>query len=111
MNWKKEAEKHFKQAAPNEGCGLLYEKGGNEFFWPCKNIASYKDEDVSFTLDPKDFAACEDSGADILAVLHSHVDGSSEPSEADVKNFNVFRYDWYIYSVRDNEWHYLETDQ
>ena len=111
MNWREEAEKHFQQSAPNEGCGLLCERNGDEFFWPCKNIASQKDEDVSFTLDPKDFAACEDSGADILAVLHSHVDGSSEPSEADLKNFNVFGYDWYIYSVRDDNWHFLEADE
>jgi len=38
MNWKEEAKKHFLKCKPAEGCGLLAERGGNEFFYPCKKI-------------------------------------------------------------------------
>ena len=61
MNWKKEAEKHFKQTSPNEGCGLLYEKGGDvktnsknkRYLVPLEDIGSKKLGD-SFTFTYKD---------------------------------------------------------
>jgi hypothetical protein len=40
MIWKEEAKKHLQECKPAEGCGLLAEKDGVKFFWPCKNIAS-----------------------------------------------------------------------
>ena len=110
MNWKKEAKKHFLKCKPAEGCGLLAERGGNEFFYPCKNIASHVQDNITFAIDPLDFAACEDSGADILAVIHSHVEGSAEPSEADINNCKLYMMDWYIYSIQDDNWHFKETE-
>jgi|TARA_Y100000052_G_scaffold15529_1_gene15213 proteasome lid subunit RPN8/RPN11 len=110
MNWKEEAKKHFIKCSPSEGCGLLVERGGNEFFFPCKNIASHIQDDITFAINPLDFAACEDSGADILAVIHSHVEGSAEPSEADLNNCKLYMMDWYIYSIQDDNWHFMETD-
>ena len=110
MTWKEDAKKHFLKCKPTEGCGLLAERGGNEFFYPCKNIASHVQDDITFAIDPLDFAACEDSGADILAVLHSHVEGSAEPSEADISNCKIYMMDWYIYSIQDDTWHFEETE-
>jgi len=110
MTWKEDAKKHFLTCRPAEGCGFLLERGGNEFFYPCKNIAADKDDELTFAIDPLDFAACEDSGADILAVLHSHVEGAANPSEADLKNCNLYMTDWYIYSIQDDEWCFLETN-
>ena len=110
MNWKEEAKKHFIKCLPSEGCGLLVERGGNEFFFPCKNIASHIQDNITFAINPLDFAACEDSGADILAVIHSHVEGSAEPSEADLNNCKLYMMDWYIYSIQDDNWHLMETD-
>ena len=110
MNWIEEAKKHFLMCKPAEGCGLLVERGGNEFFFPCKNIVSHVQDDITFAINPLDFAACEDSGADILAVIHSHVEGSAEPSEADINNCKLYMMDWYIYSIQDDNWHFMETD-
>ena len=110
MNWKEEAKRHFLKCKPAEGCGLLVERDGNEFFFPCKNIVSHVQDDITFAIDPLDFAACEDSGADILAVIHSHVEGSAEPSEADINNCKLYMMDWYIYSIQDDNWHFMETD-
>lgn len=109
MNWKKDAQKYFIECKPAEGCGFLAEKNGDEFFYPCKNLASYLEDEITFAIDPLDYAACEDSGAEILAVIHSHVEGSSEPSEADVENCAIYMLDWYIYSIKDNNWHYMEA--
>ena len=109
MNWKKDAIKHFINCQPAEGCGFLVEKGGDEFFYPCKNIASHVDEEITFAIAPLDFAACEDSGADILAIIHSHVEGSAEPSEADINNCKLYMIDWYIYSIKEDNWHFDET--
>ena len=110
MTWKEDAKKHFIDCKPAEGCGFLIEKEGDEFFYPCKNIASHVDKEITFAIDPLDYAACEDSGADILAVLHSHVEGSADPSEADINNCKLYMLDWYIYSIQDDNWHYEETE-
>ena len=110
MNWKEEAKKHFLNCKPAEGCGFLVERRGNEFFYPCKNIASHVNDEITFAIDPLDYAACEDSGADILAVIHSHVEGSAEPSEADINICKLFMMDWYIYSIQDDKWHFEETE-
>tara|TARA_B100000424_G_scaffold260226_1_gene243860 strand:- start:354 stop:689 length:336 start_codon:yes stop_codon:yes gene_type:complete len=110
MNWKEEAKKHFIKSKPAEGCGLLAQKDGVDFFWPCKNIASDLQDDITFAIDPLDFAACEDSGAEVLAVLHSHVEGSADPSDADKSNCKIFMVDWYIYSIQEDNWHYMRTE-
>ena len=110
MNWKKDATKYLEKCFPNEGCGLLVERGGNEFFWPCKNIAANLEEEITFAINPLDFAACEDSGAEILAVIHSHTQGSADPSEADIHNCKVYMLDWYIYSIKDKNWFFMETE-
>ena len=51
MNWKEDAKKHFINCQPAEGCGFLAERGGNEFFYPCKNIASHVQDDITFAID------------------------------------------------------------
>ena len=109
MSWKDKAKQHFLDCQPVEGCGLLAKKDNKEIFWPCKNLAKDFNEETTFAIDPFDYAACEDSGAEILAVIHSHVEGSSEPSEADVENCAIYMLDWYIYSIKDNNWHYMEA--
>ena len=109
MNWRKDAKKHFIECQPAEGCGFLLERNGIEFFYPCKNIVSDIEDDVTFAIDPLDYAACEDTGAEILAIIHSHVEGSADPSDADIKNCKLYMTDWYIYSIQDDKWCYLET--
>ena len=96
MNWKKNAQKYFIECKPAEGCGFLAEKNGDEFFYPCKNLASYLEDEITFAIDPLDYAACEDSGAKILAIIHSHVEGNADPSEADIKNCKLYMTNWYI---------------
>ena len=110
MNWKEKAKNHFINCQPAEGCGLLAKKDGIEFFWPCKNIASEMEDEITFALNPVDYAACEDNGAEVLAVIHSHVIGSSDPSEADKDNCRIFMLDWYIYSIQDDSWYFMETE-
>jgi len=110
MIWKEEAKKYLQKCKPAEGCGLLAEKDGVKFFWPCKNIASGLEDEITFALNPVDYAACEDSDAEVLAVIHSHVEGSADPSEADKDNCRIFMLDWYIYSIQDDNWYFMETE-
>ena len=109
MTWKNRAKKHFINCNPLEGCGLLVQKNNEITFWPCKNIAPSDNKDVSFAINPMDFANCEDSGGNIIGVAHSHPKGTSEPSDADIKNCKISSLDWYIYSISNDDWHYIDS--
>ena len=50
MNWKEEAKKHFIKCKPAEGYGLLAQKSGVDFFWPCENIASQIEDEITFVV-------------------------------------------------------------
>ena len=102
MSWKSEAEIYAKAQAPKESCGIYTLINGQEKFWPCKNIA--EDQENFFALDPDDWAACEDQGGQILGVFHSHPEGTSELSEADIISCEHIGYPYYIYSVKDKTW-------
>lgn len=46
---------------------------------PCRNLAADSDH---FILDPVDYAAAEEHGT-VIAIVHSHINESPEPSQAD----------------------------
>lgn len=66
-----------------ETCGLFVLKAGAIEFVPCDNHAY--DKMNSFLIHPVDFVRCSDEG-DVVAVGHSHVVGTSEPSAEDKLN-------------------------
>lgn len=106
MNWKTDAVKYAESEAPKEACGLLAVIKGQEKFWPCKNIAEGQHE--FFALDPEDWADCEDQGGEILGVIHSHPEGSSEPSEADKASCENIGFPYFIYSVNNKSWNEIK---
>ena len=106
MTWKNDAEVYAKQESPKEACGLLAVINGEEKFWPCKNIAEGQHE--FFALDPEDWADCEDQGGEILGVIHSHPEGSSEPSEADKASCENIGFPYFIYSVNHKSWNEIK---
>lgn len=108
MSWKSEAEIYAKAQSPKESCGIYALIDGQEKFWPCKNIA--EDQKNFFALDPEDWAACEDQGGQILGVFHSHPEGTSELSKADVISCEHIGYPYYIYSVKDKTWNDYKPD-
>ena len=67
--------KHYNDCYPRECCGLIF----NDSYHPCRNISPY---DSQFEIDPKDWVRCSKLGK-IKTIVHSHPDGSTEPSMVD----------------------------
>jgi len=78
---------------PKEACGVLIRTRQGEEFVPINNVSNLPLE--SFILDPLGYAEAEDLG-EVLAICHSHPDGSSRPSGADIIECNKGSIPWYI---------------
>ncbi len=85
--------------APEEGCGLLIIRKGLIYWQPCDNIASKPTE--HFKISGLDYATAN-MGGDIYAVVHSHVDKSSEPSADDKTISEMLRVPYLIVSIPDH---------
>ena len=88
---------------PREACGLLVLHAGTEAeYVPCRNTGDLD----QFILHPEDWAACEDSGT-IIGVVHSHPDGTTQPSEADRLGCAASGLPWWI--VAGEDWARMPT--
>lgn len=85
---------------PEEGCGLLINVKGKLRWKPCENVA--EDKQKTFSIHPKEYVAASLIG-DIHAVIHSHVNGTCEPSEADKTSSNFLQVPYHIYSIPEKE--------
>lgn len=92
----KEILKYLLSVYPQEGCGLLVNIRGKIKWVPCENVADNPLED--FKISSKDYIKASLSG-DIYAIVHSHPEGSSEPSEADKKASDFLGIPYIIYSL------------
>lgn len=75
-------------------CGLFVLREGVVEFVPCENHAY--DKKNSFLVHPIDFVRCMDSG-DVVAVGHSHVTVSADPSTEDRVNSENCKLPFVIY--------------
>lgn len=98
---KRQIEEYAKAQAPREACGLILNYAGKELFQPCANVSELPE---SFEIDPKEYAKWEDF-ADVMAIVHSHVDRSPRPSQADLVSCEFSGLPWHIVSVPDFQWH------
>lgn len=104
---KPEIEAHFALNYPREGCGLIGVVKGRYKWFPCKNIAQSEND---FILDPKDyFNTCLKS--DIIAVVHSHPNGSPEPSKNDIRGCNATGLDYYIFNYPNMDVFFMEPER
>lgn len=97
---------HVVAQAPLEACGLLSGKNGSVGdVLPVANIAR---SPVRFRMEPKAqlraFAQIETSGQEILAIFHSHPNGSPVPSETDI-NEAAYQVVHIIWSPLGRKWH------
>ncbi|MCP1652735.1 C40 family peptidase [Pseudomonas nitroreducens] len=90
-------ERHAVAVYPAECCGLVIRGPRRREYVPCRNTAATPDD--QFRIAPEDYAAAEDRGQ-VLAVVHSHPDWSSAPSEADRACCEASGLPWYIVEVR-----------
>lgn len=87
---------HAKAEYPRESCGLIVIRKGKERYWPCRNLSTETDPvKVNFHMHHEDSVAAEESG-DVVAVVHSHPNGSPLPSQADLVACEASELPWVI---------------
>ena len=96
FQFRSEAERHARQTAPHECCGLVVEG----VYRSCRNIAV--DPGNAFVIHPQDYLDAVRSGR-IEAIVHSHPKGGG-PSEWDINAAKYTEIAWHIFSVPDNSW-------
>jgi proteasome lid subunit RPN8/RPN11 len=87
-------EEHFKEAYPREACGVIAVHKGKPLWIACENIA-LNDEDFKF--NSKEYLTIK-SKHDIIAIIHSHPNAPSTPSEHDKAVCDVLGIPYYIFS-------------
>lgn len=93
---KEDAIKHAISVYPEESCGLVAVIKGKEVYKPCLNRAESKSE--HFVIAGEQWAEIEDLG-EITAIVHSHPDASSNPSQADKVQCENTGLPWYVISI------------
>lgn len=86
---------HAAAEYPRECCGLVVQNGRRQRYVPCRNLAPEPTE--QFSLAPEDYAAAEDAGT-IIAIVHSHPDATTQPSQLDIAQCDLSQLPWIIAS-------------
>ncbi|EQB98659.1 C40 family peptidase [Photorhabdus temperata] len=86
---------HAESEYPKECCGVIAQKSRIEKYFPCRNLAIEPEE--QFHLDPVDYINAEDWGT-ITAIVHSHPDATTQPSELDKAQCDATELPWHIVS-------------
>ena len=85
---------HFEDAYPREACGVVGIVKGKKRWFPCRNVAEGCED---FVMCSEDWFRIRQQ-ADVLAIVHSHPDASSEASENDINNCNTLQVPYWIFS-------------
>jgi len=91
---------HAAAEYPRECCGVVAQKSRVERYFPCRNLAA--DATEHFHLSPEDYAAAEEWGT-ITAIVHSHPDATTQPSELDKAQCDATELQWHIVSCPDGD--------
>lgn len=102
-----EIEEHFKKEYPREGCGVIAIVKGKKQWFPCTNIA---ESDNDFIVSHKEYLEIKKK-YDIIAIVHSHVDQSNEPSTQDINSCNALGIPYHIYSYPSMELNIVEPEK
>ncbi|MDX7989152.1 peptidase P60 [Xenorhabdus sp. 12] len=86
---------HAQAEYPNECCGLVIQNSRKQQYVPCRNTAPSPTE--QFSLHPEDYANAEDTGT-IVAIVHSHPDATTQPSQLDIAQCDLSQLPWVIVS-------------
>ncbi len=79
---------HYKRDYPREQCGFIIDNA----YVPVRNISTQLN---SFEIDPMDYLQATKLGK-IKALVHSHPDGSTDPSKIDKIQMQSYDFDWVI---------------
>ncbi|WP_208612211.1 C40 family peptidase [Xenorhabdus beddingii] len=86
---------HAKDEYPNECCGLVIQHSRKQQYIRCRNTAPAPTE--QFSLHPEDYTEAEDMGT-IVAIVHSHPDATTQPSQLDIAQCDLSQVPWVIVS-------------
>ncbi|AIR90761.1 C40 family peptidase [Pseudomonas cremoricolorata] len=86
---------HAAAQYPRECCGLVVAVGEQQRYLPCDNVAG--DPSEAFRISPEQYAEAEDTG-EIIAIVHSHPDATSQPSPRDLAMCEASGLPWHILS-------------
>ncbi|PRD13969.1 C40 family peptidase [Pantoea coffeiphila] len=86
---------HARECYPAECCGVVALKSRGERYFPCRNLAENPED--NFHLCPADYASAEDWG-NVVAIVHSHPDATTHPSELDKAQCDASALPWHIVS-------------
>lgn len=86
---------HTAAEYPRECCGVVVQKGRVQRYLPCRNIAA--DPEEHFHLSLEDYAVAEDRGT-VIAIVHSHPDATTQPSELGKAQCDATLLPWHIVS-------------
>ena len=100
MSIKAKVEFECEKDISQERCGFVIYKDGELDLIMCENRA--EDRKNHFYIPAKEFLHVK-SKNDIVAVYHSHNDGTEEASEFDVVSSNVICYPFLIYCTKNNK--------
>lgn len=81
---------------PNEACGLIVKNGKKPLALACNNLAALPRE--RFMIDPLQQSEIADH-YEIIGIWHTHVEQSSEPSEADRSGCEMTELPWHIVAI------------
>lgn len=87
-------------AFPAEACGLIYLVRGKPRLMVCANMASNPTQE--FEIGPVQFAEAEDMG-DVVGVVHSHPEGTGQPSAFDLHSHRASGLSWWIVGLASAE--------
>ena len=96
---------HAEAEYPRECCGVLAQKSRVIKYFPCRNMASEPTE--HFHLDPEGYAGAEDWGA-VMAIVHSHPDATTQPSELDKAQCDATEIPWHIVSWPEGDFRTIQ---
>ena len=94
---------HAAEEYPSEACGVIV----NNVYIPITNVLENPDE--GFLMDSIEYLNCIKLGK-IQAIVHSHPDGTTEPSEMDTQVATVFDAPWIIMSFPEGDIKVLTND-
>ena len=100
MSIKRKIELECEKDVSEERCGFIIYKDGELDLIMCENRA--EDKKNQFYIPAKEFLYIKNNN-DIVAVYHSHNDGTENPSDFDIKSADIICYPFLIYCTKNNK--------